>query len=67
MKRRKLDTRLDWRDPDMPVYRNYRFANGQIKEFVEADYERRYREHMLSQNDADSWRYDPTYNIRRKR
>jgi len=51
----------DWRDPNMPVLRNYRFANGETREWVDPDYERRYREHMMQSSPQPSWRDDPTY------
>lgn len=58
---------LDWRDPNMPVIRNYRFANGTIRELVDPDYERRYREHIMASAAQPDYRSDPTYNLRRPR
>ena len=58
---------IDWRDPDMPVIRQYRMADGTRKEVVDQDYERRYREHMMSAAAQDSWRRDDTYNMRRRK
>lgn len=66
MKRLPPDNRLDWRDPDMPVYRNYRMRDGSIQVYVEPDYEHRYREFMMQDAAQKSWRNDPTYNLRRK-
>lgn len=57
----------DWRDPAMPVIRDYRFANGEHKTEIDPDYERRYREHMLQTAAQPDWRNDPTYNLRRRR
>ena len=38
------DTRLDWRDPEMPVLRKYRMGDGSTRIIVDPDYEYRYRE-----------------------
>lgn len=56
---------LDWRDPQMPVIRDYRFANGEVKTEIDPDYERRYREHMLSTAAQPNRPDDPTYNLRK--
>lgn len=64
------DTRPDWRDPKMPVLREYRMMNGSKRSVVDPDYERRYREHLLlstSNIDNPPWRNDPTYNLKRRR
>ena len=58
--------RLDWRDPAMPVIRDYRMANGGRKTEVDPDYERRYREHLVEAAVQPSYRSDPTYNMRRR-
>lgn len=57
----------DWRDPDMPVYRNYRMGNGSVKEYVDPDYERRYREHLMKAAVQPNWQDDPTYHRKRRR
>lgn len=59
--------RLDWLDPQMPVIRDYKFANGQRKTEVDPDYERRYREHMMTAAEQPKKSEDPTYNLRRKK
>lgn len=61
------DNRPDWRDPNMPLVRNYRMANGTVKELVEPEYEQRYREHMISASMAPNYKHDPTYNLRRRK
>ena len=58
---------LDWRDPDMPVIRSYRMPNGELRQEVDEDYERRYREHLMAMAEQPSYRNDPTYNLRRKK
>lgn len=55
-KRHPPDDRLDWRDPDMPVLRDYKMANGKIVNVVDPDYERRYREFMMTQPAPDGKR-----------
>jgi hypothetical protein len=66
MRRRILqDQRLDWRDPKMPVLREYHFV-GETKTIIDPDYESRYRAYCMEQP-GDDWRYDPTYNMRRKK
>jgi hypothetical protein len=69
MKRRppKPDLRPDWRDPAMPIMRDYKMANGERKTIVDADYEHRYREHMMNAAPHPDWRNDPTYNLRKDR
>jgi hypothetical protein len=72
VKRRRLppDTRPNWRDPQMPVTRDYHFGDGSRKTAVDPDYERRYREMLMQTNPEStfpSWRNDPTYNMRKDR
>ena len=61
------DTRLDWRDPNMPVERNYEMPNGTIQRLVDPEYERRYREHLISMDNSRirHWRNNPTYHLRK--
>ena len=56
----------DWRDPNMPIYRNYLMPDGTRKVYVDPEYERRYREMLLTTTIRPSWRNDPTYNLRKK-
>lgn len=69
MRKRKLppDTRPDWRDPNMPLTRNYLMGDGSRKTNVDPEYERRFREMLVATSTEPSWRQDPTYNMRRKR
>lgn len=68
MKRRKpWAAPFDWRDPNMPVLRNYKMNNGERKIEVDADYERRYREHLMSAAVQPKFRDDPTYDMKRKK
>lgn len=62
-----VDTRPDWRDPEMPVYRQYRMINGEVVLEVDPDFERRYREHLVRASEQPSYRIDPTYNLKRKK
>jgi hypothetical protein len=57
---------LNWRDPQMPVIRDYIMRDGTRQTFVDADYEQRYRQHLITTADYPNWRNDPTYNLRRK-
>jgi hypothetical protein len=68
MRRKPLppDTRLRWDDPEMPVVREYRMADGSKRTFVDPEYERRYREHRMATGAEDIWRNDRTYNMRKK-
>jgi hypothetical protein len=61
------DTRPDWRDPNLPVIRDYRMGDGSRKTEVDPDYEHRYREHMMSAAPHPDYKRDPTYNLRRKK
>ena len=68
--RRRLppDTRPSWRDPNMPVLRDYKMRDGTIRTEVDPDYERRYREFLLSiDEDHPTWRNDPTYDLKKQR
>ena len=68
MKRRKRwQAPLDWTDPAMPVIRNYKMPDGSRKDLVDPDYERRYREHLISAAVQPNWRNDPTYEMKRKK
>lgn len=69
MPRRKHlpDTRPDWRDPDMPLIRDYKMGNGTKVSEVDADYEHRYREHLMRNSDNPRYDNDPTYNLKRKK
>lgn len=58
---------IDWRDPNMPVLRDYRMVDGTIKTTVDADYERRYREMLMQYGPQPSYRSDNTYNPRRRK
>lgn len=59
------DLRLSWRDPQMPVLRDYTMGDGKKKEVVDQDYERRYREHLMETTKYLHYKDDPTYNLRR--
>lgn len=64
------DTRLDWRDPEMPVLRKYRMGDGTTRTIVDPDYEHRYREMLVATAPVDKfpdYHNDPTYNLRKDR
>lgn len=61
------DHRFDWRDPNMPVLREYRMPNGDLQTHVEPEYEHRYREHMMTAGSVPHYTNDPTYNLRKLR
>lgn len=62
-----MKNKPSWRDPNMPVIRNYLMPDGSRKIEVNPEYERRYREHMMNAAAQPNWRDDPTYNLRKKR
>jgi hypothetical protein len=66
LKRPRPDTRLSWRDPQMPVIRDYRFRDGRVMTNVDPEYERRYREMLVSASNNPKWDKDPTYNMRKR-
>jgi len=68
MKRKRLspDTRPNWRDEKMLVIRRYTFGDGSVRTDIDPDYERRYREHLISTDTRPDYHRDPTYNLRRK-
>lgn len=59
--------RLDWRDPSMPVIRRYTMPDGTIRDLIDPDYERRYREHLMSTAAQPTYDKDPTYNMRKSK
>lgn len=69
MRKRPLppDTRPSWKDPNLPVIRDYKMGNGKRIIEVDPDYERRYREHQMSFSDNPSYKHDPTYNLKRSK
>jgi len=71
MRRRKPlppDTRPDWRDPNMPVCRNYTMRDGTKKLLADPDWEQEYRTWTLERTPAaQHWSNDPTYNLRKPR
>lgn len=56
----------DWRDPDMPLVRNYLFSNGTVLNTVDKEFEQAWRARCMEMNAASSWRNDPTYHSKRK-
>lgn len=67
MRRPRPDRRLDWRDPQMPVLRDYTMGDGSIRHIIDPDYERRYREMLIQISDHYNWRNDPTYDLKKQR
>jgi hypothetical protein len=68
VKRRLPDHRLSWRDPNMPVLRDYIMGDGSTKNVVDQDYERRYRDMLLSTDSIHpSYKQDPTYDLKKQR
>jgi hypothetical protein len=52
----------------MPVLRDYIMGDGSTKNVVDQDYERRYRDMLLStDNIHPSYKQDPTYDLKRQR
>ena len=70
-RRRRLppDTRPNWRDPNMPVMRDYVMRDGTKRTQVDPDYEHRYREFLITLPDDThpNWRLDPTYDLKKQR
>lgn len=60
-RRQQPDTRLDWRDPQMPVLRDYKMDDGTLHTVVDPDYERRYRELLMATCIDPTYHSDPTY------
>lgn len=67
MRRPRPDHRLSHRDPAMPVLRDYKIGNGEVRNVIDPEYERRYREMLVQTSVEPSWKNDPTYNMKRKR
>lgn len=64
---RRPDLRPDWRDPNMPVTRDYLMQDGSKMTSVDPEYERRFREFCMQINKHPDYRNDPTYNMRKKK
>ena len=60
-RRALLSASIDWRDPKMPVIREYKMPDGSLRKEVDPDYESRYRQHLLETTAEPGWRDDPTY------
>lgn len=60
MRKPKPDTRLDWRDPDMPVI-------GRSGKEYPPETMQRIRQQELMTKAEPKWKEDPTYNLRRKK
>lgn len=67
MRRPRLDLRPRWNSPSLPVIRDYTMPNGEQATEIDPEYERRYREHLIESAAHPSYKFDPTYNLRRKR
>jgi hypothetical protein len=67
MKRSRPDHRLSWRDPNMPVLRDYIMGDGSTKHVVDPDYERRYREMLMQTSAHPSHKDDDTYDLKKQR
>lgn len=65
MKRPRPDHRLSWRDPLMPVLRDYRMGDGSLRTIIDPDYEHRYREFLMETSPHPSYKTDPTYEMRK--
>ncbi len=64
-RRKHRDSRPSWDHPFLPCIRNYTMADGQRKTEVDPDYESRYRQHRMDTDTTPSWRFDPTYDMRK--
>jgi hypothetical protein len=62
-----LDRRPSWRDPNMPVIRDYRMGDGTTKVVVDPNYERRYREMLMETSAHPNYKLDPTYDLKKQR
>lgn len=51
----------DWRDPQMPLCRNYTMMNGSKLTEVSPEFEQRFRQHGMDISPMPNWRDDPTY------
>jgi hypothetical protein len=67
MKHRRPDHRLSWRDPNMPVLRDYVMGDGSVKYIVDPDYEHRYRAMLMETSAHPSYKLDPTYDLKKQR
>jgi hypothetical protein len=69
MRRKKfIDKRLNWRDPDMPVFRIAKIdGKWQMHEFS-SDQIQQYYKQKLENNSAiePNWKEDSTYNLKKK-
>jgi len=67
MKRKRQptpDTRLNWRDPNMPVYRQRRSTGETV--MVQPATSVKVSQYGLEHAGEPTWRNDPTYNLKRR-
>jgi hypothetical protein len=57
-KRPKIDTRLDWRDPNLPVF-------GKSGKAYPPEVMQQHAQRQIRFSSEPSWRNDPTYNLRK--
>lgn len=67
MRRPRLDHRPRWNAPSLPVIRDYTMPNNERATEIDPEYERRYREYLMQTSAHPSYKFDPTYNLRRRR
>lgn len=51
----------------MPVIRKYKMGDGSVREAIDPNYERRYREMLMQTTAQPDWKHDPTYHMRKPR
>lgn len=67
--RNQPDKRLDWRDPNMPVLMRVSYDKGQTFQLCEIEpvAVQKYYEQKIIVNSSPSWRYDETYDMKRRK
>lgn len=61
------DRRPSWRDPNLPVQRNYLLRDGRQLTSVTPEFETEFRKFLMETTAQPSWKNDPTYDLRRKK
>ena len=51
----------------MPVLRDYRMADGNLRTIIDLEYERGYREFLMETTKHPSYKTDPTYDLKKQR
>lgn len=65
-RRNEPDTRLDWRDPNMPVLLRMDYGEGPVLDAVPPKRASAYAREAMKDKRKPIWQWDETYHMRRR-